>query len=149
AVPYVGRIDMADYLPDNLAELQHWLSGRPESHSWNHFSELVLDLENSSADSAAIASREKSLRQKLGSVRQANVLDEYPLGRPEQYPAVGFFYCAEAAARTKQQWRKIMSNVGRIVEPGGYLFMASLRNASHYTVDQPNGHNEVIPTASV
>jgi hypothetical protein len=149
AVPYVDQIDMADFLPDNIEELSQWQQGNDGSHNWNHVTKLVLELEGNVANSAAITAREKALRAKLRSIRSANVLQEFPLGEPVQYPAVGFFYCAEAAARTKVQWQAIMKNVAGVVERGGYLFMASLRNATYYTVGHADGSDEKIPTASV
>jgi hypothetical protein len=149
AVPYVERIDMADFLRDNLEELRQWQQGNGDSHNWNHVTKLILELEGNASDAAAIAERENSLRTKLRSIRTANALQELPLGEPLQYPAVGFFYCAEAAARSKEQWQAIMKNVAGLVERGGYLFMASLRNATYYTVQHADGSDERIPTASV
>ena len=149
AVPYVDRIDMADFLPDNLAELRSWLAGSPDSHDWNHFTRLILESEGKLAEPQAIAKRESELRSKLGAIEHVDVLREFPLGEPRRYPAIGFFYCAEAAARTKEQWAQILTGVTPMIERGGFLFMASLRNADYYTVNHPDAAAERIPTASI
>lgn len=149
AVPYVDRIDMADFLPDNLDELRKWRLRDANAHDWRHFTKLILELEQVVATPAAIEEREERLREKLRLIERADVLRELPLGEPRQYPAVGFFYCAEAAVRTKDEWARIMARIARMVEPGGHLMMASLRGAHYYTVDQSDGHSEVIPCACV
>lgn len=149
AIPYVRRIDMADFLPDNLAALRKWQARNPQSHNWQHFTKFILELEGHIVTPALIEEREEVLRQNLRFIKWANVLQKHPLGEPMQYPAVGFFYCAEAAARSKEQWITIMTNVTKMIEPGGHLFMASVRNTEYYSVDHSDGSTEQIPCASI
>jgi|AP95_1055475.scaffolds.fasta_scaffold07485_2 hypothetical protein len=149
SVPYVKSIQLADYLEDNLDELRKWAQEQGGAFDWNHFTEFILQLETADSSSVEITARESALRGKITHIRQANVLNESVLGEDRQFGAVGFFYCAEAATRTKPEWRKAVSNVARLVEPGGRMFMASCRNTDFYTVEIPGLPEEKIPTANV
>ncbi|MAE68374.1 hypothetical protein CL635_01010 [bacterium] len=149
ATPYVSSIQLADYLDGNLDELRNWIQSQETAFDWTHFTEFILQLESADSSAKAIAHRESTLRSKVVNIRHANVLDESVIGEDKQFGAVGFFYCAEAAAKTKPEWQKTIANVARLVEPGGRMFIASCRNTNFYTVKTDDGKDEVIPTASV
>ena len=149
ATPYVSSIQLADFLDDNLAELRKWIQSQNSAFDWTHFTEFILQLENVDSSAEAISRRESTLRDKIVNIRHANVLNESVLGEDNQFGAVGFFYCAEAAANTKPEWQNTITNVARLVEPGGRMFMASCRNTDYYTVKTDHGEDEVIQTVNV
>ncbi len=149
AAPYVEHIDMADYLIDNLDQIKLWSkqTDNNQGHNWKSFTKHILELEGIRPSMSDILSRERLLKTKIRNVTDCNVLDENPLGRAMLYPAVGFFYCAEEVTTSKNIWKEIMANVANLVTPGGYFFIAALKETDHYIIFSDNGREEKLPTA--
>lgn len=149
AVPYVSQITMGDIKGDNLHEIRKWKYKKNNSHDWNTFTKYILKLEGKSPSKKNIQHREDALRKKIRKICHADILKSHPLNPQKKFPVVGFFFCAEDAAKTKQSWRKIMRRVGNLVETNGALFMCSLVNAHFYTVRNVRGQLERIPCVRV
>ncbi len=43
---------MADYLPDNLEQIQLWLDNHPDAHNWDVHIKTALELEGDKAKTA-------------------------------------------------------------------------------------------------
>jgi hypothetical protein len=59
AARYAFRIDMADWLPDNLTEVQAWVNSTSANDDWNRFTHYILGCEGETPDARRIARREE------------------------------------------------------------------------------------------
>jgi hypothetical protein len=51
-IRFVDEIHMADYLPDNLEQIQLWLDNHPDAHNWDVHIKTALELEGDKAKTA-------------------------------------------------------------------------------------------------
>src|SRR3954465_5571798 len=64
AAKYAFRIDMADWLADNLAEGRRWLDAGTDNADWNRFTHYILDCEGGVPPNAGrIEGREELTRK--------------------------------------------------------------------------------------
>lgn len=148
--PYVDELALADFVPDNLFAIQRWLDDAPCAHNWDAHLKLALDMEarrdahagatesslaGASANTSALAQRRALLRTRA-SLRLGDLHRPYPLNDDSQFDLVTSFFCAETAAVSHQQWRKLMMNLCELLAPGGTLIIAVMRNVHYYTVGQ-------------
>jgi hypothetical protein len=150
---FVGRIDLADYLPQNLLEIAKWRDGLTEAHDWKHHFRGVLEC--SGDDANLLRERIEEYRAKLDSLRrcdlcregiwiprdESDVLDglngKSPGMLPPNYDLVTSFFCAECITqdtKVKTNWRSIISRIGSLVKDSGALFMAACRDCHRYRV---------------
>ena len=52
----------------------------------------------------------------------------------QAYDVLFIFYCADSATGDKAEWRRYMRNILGLLNPGGMLIMAALRNCRGYKV---------------
>ncbi|MEP7288970.1 MAG: guanitoxin biosynthesis pre-guanitoxin forming N-methyltransferase GntF [Chloroflexota bacterium] len=134
-VPFIEEFHIADYLPQNLAEIQKWLDDAPGAHDWDIYSRGILAIEGQAeVNDEAVEARKRLLRQRVTTLKIGNIRDDLPLGEAITYPLVTAFYVACSVARTKAEWMHYMRNVATLVAPGGVLIISALRNAEHYQV---------------
>ena len=133
-VPHVSTIDMADYLPENLAEVRRWYQRAPDAYNWRQYATLALELRNGGATMAGIEALEAAARTKIRRLLRCDLKKPHILGRPVSYPVVGAFYCTEEVGIATVQWEAVMANLCRAVAPGGHLFLSCLRNTDFYMV---------------
>jgi len=148
-VPYVSRIEIADYLSDNLDEIEVWKNKKENMHDWTFFTKKILELEGKMPSKEAVDEREKKLRGLVNKIGHCDLLNKKPLGYSKKYEAVGCFFCAEEVATTQQGWEWAMENISSLVADGGYLFLSALRNTDHYSIRTHNGEMQKLPTAFV
>jgi hypothetical protein len=133
-VPYVSTIDMADYLPENLAEVRRWHQSEPDAYDWRQYATLALELRSGGATKAGIEALEAAARRKIRRLLRCDLKEPHILGRPVSYPVIGAFYCTEEVGIATVRWEEVMANLCRAVAPGGYLFLSCLRNTDFYMV---------------
>jgi len=134
-VPYVQDLELADYLPENLQELRHWLNGEREAHDWDVYFRGVLELERGVAPTESmIAARKEEVRRKVTALRRADIRQEHPLGAPRTFDLVTSFYCLECVTSERGDWKECMERLSGLVKPGGTLIMAALRGCNGYKV---------------
>src|SRR5690349_24398131 len=63
AARYVFRIDMADWLPDNLTQVQSWVDATGANGDWNRFTHYILACEGETPDTRRIERREEQTRK--------------------------------------------------------------------------------------
>jgi SAM-dependent methyltransferase len=146
-VPKAQEIYLADYLPDNLAEVQRWLDGAQDAHDWTVFTRHILQLEGVAAPSAAdVEEREQEARRRITRLLCSDAGDDDPLGLDMRgyFPVVTTHYCAEGATSSKETWRVYMRNIASLVRPGGTLIVSACGAADYYAV----GHR-LFPCAGV
>lgn len=135
--PYVSRLDVADFLPQNLAEIEKWLDGDDSAHDWDIYIRGILAMERSASPSAAtIEARKRLVRQRVNRLLRCNIKNKLPLESAEQYPLVTAFYVADSVASIKADWFTYMTNITNLVEPGGLLMISALRNTLCYRVGE-------------
>lgn len=130
-IPYVKELHLADFLPENLKEIKKWLSDSSDAHSWGIYTQYVLELEGRGE---GIEIRENNMRKKITKLLPIDIYRHYPLGVPTTYSLVTSFYCADSVAKNKKDWKRCMANIFTLVEPGGVVILAALRNADSYNV---------------
>src|SRR4051812_41766068 len=128
-----SEIHLADYLPENLAELRRWLERDPGAHDWSPFVRYTLECEGRAEPAELeIRQREALARRKITRLLPADAGDPQPL--PERYATVVSAYCADSATADRATWEDYMRNIAGLVRPGGTFVTAALRGARHYLV---------------
>jgi hypothetical protein len=83
------------------------------------------------------------MEKRITQLLPIDIYRHYPLGTLKTYSLVTSFFCADSVTKNKDDWRKCMSNIFTLVEPGGTIILAALRNAVSYRVidqDFPSPH---------
>jgi hypothetical protein len=123
AVPWVDRLDMADFQESNLEEIRRWIRGDPGAFDWSIFlggARGVIDAEDGRG--GTLAEREALLRDRIRLMR-CDLRDSLPLGKPVQYPLVTSYYCSEWVIPSAAGWQETMHKIAALVASGGWLFL--------------------------
>jgi hypothetical protein len=130
--PFAERIDLADYLDANLNEIRKWLECRPDAHDWDNLFRGVLECEETGANE--LENRKRLYRSRVANLLHCDLRSADPIGRSDGYELVTSFFCPECVASSKDEWRAMMTEILRLVRPGGAVFFAAIRDAAHYEV---------------
>ncbi|MBS1121111.1 MAG: hypothetical protein H6Q90_3339 [Deltaproteobacteria bacterium] len=133
-VPWLQRLDMADFQEANLAELRKWLSQDPGAHDWSVFLNAkngVLEAEGSHR--TTLDKREALLRERV-KLMPCDLRNPQPLGRPATYPFVSAFYCLEWVEPTLAGWQQTMRYVMSMVEPGGWFLVVGVCDTTYCNI---------------
>jgi hypothetical protein len=135
--PYASEIYLADYLPENLAEIERWRRDEPGAHDWSAFARYTLECERpGSATPEAVASRMSLTRQRIARLEHCDAGLVDPLGPSYR----GFFatvlspFCADSITDDKQVWARYSRNIASLVRPQGLLLTIALRCCRRYKV---------------
>lgn len=135
--PYVERLDMADWLHDNLASVRDWAAGEPGATTWHHFTRYILECEDAKPPGwADIVRREARARSVIDRLIASDACQRYPLGRNRNgsYDLLVTGYCLDCISGERAVWRRAMHNVLAALRPGGALLLDSLWRCSAYQV---------------
>ncbi|UMP06875.1 guanitoxin biosynthesis pre-guanitoxin forming N-methyltransferase GntF [Amycolatopsis sp. EV170708-02-1] len=143
AAPYVSNITMSDYLLDNLEAIRAWQQKRPDAHDWKEFARLALQVEGASSSDESVAAREDTLRDKIHSVKQLDLLAA-PQPDEHGYGLVGAFFCLDSASDTMATWEKVMARASNLISPGGRLFASFLYDTGHYVISDDGNSDEEL-----
>jgi len=128
-----SEIHLADYLPQNLAEIERWLERDSSAHDWRPFVRYTLECEGLDAPTdEQLARREELTRAKVTRLLQADAGEAQPVG--ERYATVVSAYCADSATADRATWEAYMRHIAGLVEPGGVFITAALRRSHSYLV---------------
>lgn len=135
---YAARIDMADWLANNLSEVQRWLDAN-DSTDWHRFTQFILACEGARAADATVVSQRESLTR--GAIRNLRVSDarwQHPLGAKAfaHYDLLVSGFCIDAISSDKRVWRRCMSNVLSTLAPGGTVVLHFLHRCRAYKVGE-------------
>jgi SAM-dependent methyltransferase len=137
-VPYVGKIRMADYLPENLAEVRRWLGNDPLAFDWDPWLRGMMMAEEESPlgeDPEVELGRRKALMRSLVTqVGGADVRLPDPLNDGETFDLIGTWYCLECVGSDREAWRLYLRNLTSRLKPGGVLMLGALRQTTSYHV---------------
>ena len=128
-----SEIHLADYLPQNLAEIESWLRRDADAHDWRPFVRYTLECEGLDVPTEAqVTRREELTRAKVTRLLEADAGDAEPVG--ERYATVVSAYCADSATADRATWEAYMRHIAGLVEPGGVFITSALRRSRSYLV---------------
>jgi hypothetical protein len=138
AARYAFRIDMADWLPDNLEQVRAWVSRGEGNDDWHRFTHYILGCEGETAGMRRIERREDQTRKVIRNLHVSDARWTHPLG-PDRH---GFYdllvsgFCLDAVSSDKTVWRRCMRNVLSMLHEGGLLILHSLYRCKAYRVGE-------------
>ena len=146
AARYAFRIDMADWLPDNLTEVQAWVNSNGTNDDWNRFTHYILACEGEAPDARRIERREEQTRKVIRNLHVSDARWRHPLGPDRQgfYDLLVSGFCLDAVSSDKRVWQHCMSNVLSTLHEGGLLILHSLYRCKAYKVGE-----QMFPGADV
>lgn len=148
--PYVGAIDMADYLDRNLSAVRAWLGNTPTAFDWSHYAAHLVTATAAQPTEDAIAALEAQTRGKVRELMNCNILADFPLeDQNRRYDVVAVFYCAEEVATTVAGWHRAMESIARCIKPGGQLIMSCLYDSDFYLIVDDSGKETRLPAAKI
>ena len=136
AARYAFRIDMADWMPDNLTEVKAWVDATSANEDWNRFSHYILNCEGEVPDLRKIQRREDMTRKVIRELRVSDARWRHPLGPERQgfYDLIVSGFCIDAVSSDKRVWSGCMRNVLSTLHEGGLLILHSLYRCKAYKV---------------
>ncbi len=135
AAERMPEIYLADYVPENLAEIARWQRREPGAHDWSAFARYILECESgASATSQQIDARLELLRTKITGLVHADANLRDPLGPQFRgfFSAVLSPYCAESATGDRSIWTSFCRNIASLVRPDGLFLTSALRLCERY-----------------
>lgn len=143
--PYVGELHLADYVPENLSEIQKWLQGEAGAHNWDSNIRHVLEIERQTQVSKAeIEERKALMRRKVTTLKRCDLRQTQSLGKGAAYDLVLSAYCVDAATDSKQEWQRLTRNLLSLCADGGTIVLISSRKARRYKIE-----DKCFPEANV
>ena len=135
AAAYAFRIDMADWLPDNLAQVQAWVDCAT-NRDWNRFTHYILTCEGETPDPRRLERREEQTRKVIRNLHVSDARWRHPLGRDRAgfYDLLVSGFCLDAVSSDKRVWHRCMSNVLSTLGGGGLLILHALYRCKAYKV---------------
>jgi len=135
AAKYAFRIDMADWLADNLAAAREWLLADLDNPDWKQFTQFILGCEGiRNPDARQIDRREAHTRKVVRGLYLSDARWREPLGpqRVEFYDLIVSGFCLDAVSSEQRVWRRCMKNLLSMLQPGGTLIMHALHQCKSY-----------------
>jgi hypothetical protein len=138
AARYAFRIDMADWLPDNLTEVRAWVNSTGANDDWNRFTHYILACEGETPDARRIERREEQTRKVIRNLHVSDARWRHPLGPDRQgfYDLLVSGFCLDAVSSDKRVWHRCMCNVLSTLHEGGLLILHSLYRCKAYKVGE-------------
>ncbi len=137
----VSEIHFSDFLPQNLAEINRWVSGIRSTDLWDRYFEQALRCERrQDVTPEAIQQRMDLLRQKITHLLFCDAFSATPLkdNHRQTYDVVAANFVAESITETMDQWQSVVGNICSTLRPGGTLIMTALQGANYYSVSDRN-----------
>lgn len=149
---YTKMIHLADYMPENVAEIQKWAEKRGGAHGWEVFVGAILKSEGIDPTDDAISEREKEVRKKISSYSILDLKRQVDHKLQGSAPLVTSFFVADSATRSKNIFTKMTKRAFDIVADDGIFVSAYLGGCTRYLVGRKwlpcaNVNEEDIRTA--
>ncbi|MCB1624864.1 MAG: methyltransferase domain-containing protein [Pseudomonadales bacterium] len=135
ASKYAFRLDMADWLADNLAAARDWLLADIDNPDWKQFTQYLLACEGQIAPTnRQIDQREAQTRKVVRGLYLSDARWQQPLGpqRNEFYDLIVSGFCLDAVSDDQRVWRRCMQNLLSMLQPGGTLIIHALHRCRAY-----------------
>jgi len=147
--PHVDEIHMADYLAENLAQVELWRNAAAGAHDWTQYAAMALRHAGIPPTPEAVATREELTRRKITRTFACDLKVETQADVRGEYDAVGCFYCAEEIGISPEEWRRVLACATDHLRPGGTFYMAALAEMRSYHVVDAAGTRIDFPCAYV
>ena len=137
ATPYAFRIDMTDWLADNLVCVRDWLAADANNTDWTRFTRFLMTAEGRRRiDATRIREREQRTRKVVRGLYVSDARWRHPLGPDHEgfYDLLVSGFCLDAVSSDKRVWRRCMRNVLSMVAPGGTTILHFLHRCRAYKV---------------
>ena len=135
ASKYALRIDMADWLEDNLDEAREWLSADESASQWNRFTRYVLACEGHALpDDRTVLEREALTRNVVGGLYVSDARVRQPLGptREAFFDFIITGFCIDAISSDRRVFRRCLGNITSMLLPGGTFIIHALHRCKAY-----------------
>jgi NNMT/PNMT/TEMT family len=153
--PLVDNFILADYMAENLDEIDLWRRRDDLAHDWNMFARATLAAERgrrhrtvASSRASTAREREEHVRQRIAALRLVDLHLTDPLlpsahdvvpGEDAEltrdtFLVVTSFFCADSATASRSTFRMMLRNLGSLIEDGGLLLAAFLGGCDRYKV---------------
>jgi NNMT/PNMT/TEMT family len=144
-IPHVGELHFADYLEENLQEIEAWLGGAKDAHNWDLWLGHTLFLETGRQPLLSeIRDRKEMLRTKTTAILKGDLRATPIVQGDRRYDLITSFFCVDAATTAKDEWFMFMKRLIGLAKPGADVFLVSCREAGHYSVG-----SKTFPEANV
>jgi hypothetical protein len=136
----VKDIHLCDYSDANLNEVRKWLQNTSDAFDWHDFVEKAMEFErhvcnkNENVSEVEIKQREDLIRHRVSHIFSCDANCSPPIAYPYSYDVLISTCCADSATTEKVTWRKYLKNICSLVNPGGFLLLSALEEASYYMV---------------
>ncbi|MBK6599648.1 MAG: hypothetical protein IPG25_17910 [Proteobacteria bacterium] len=135
ASQYAFRIDMADWLADNLSASRDWLLADIDNPDWKQFTHYILGREgHAEPTNQQVEQREAHTRKVVRGLYISDARWRQPLG-PERdafYDLIVSGFCLDAVSDDQLVWRQCMQNLLSMLQPGGTLIIHALHQCRAY-----------------
>lgn len=143
---YFDKLHCGDYLSDNRAFVQKFVTEAPGALPWEHYAEFYLEKQNRLVSPEAISELLSLTRKKIGEdIFPTNLMALPVVNNGILYDAISCFYCLEEVARTEQGLFDIVKNVAERIKPGGAFMASCLANSEFYLLKNDDGSVTEIP----
>ena len=135
ASKYVFRMDMADWLADNLSEAREWLCADDSTPEWKRFTRYVLGCEGHlQPDHTRVTQREALTRKVVRGLYVSDARLRQPLGpsRDGFYDLIITGFCIDAISSDPRVFRRCLRNVTSMLQPGGTFIIHALHQCNAY-----------------
>ena len=144
-IPFVQKLHLSDYLPQNLNEIKHWLANGNDSFNWDVCTAYLLEKDGIEPTADNIAKWSNELRAKVGKILPGDITKEWPLlDEKSQYDLLVSLFCADSITNSKTEWHQYMKNLFNLAAPQGTIIIGALRNCPFYRVGE-----QYFPCANV
>jgi NNMT/PNMT/TEMT family len=136
----VSEIHFSDFLPQNLAEINRWVSDIRTTDIWDRYFEQALRCERQATTPSDVQQRMELLRRKITHLLFCDAFSSRPLkdNHRQTYDVVAANFVAESITETMDQWQSVVGNICSTLRPGGTLIMTALQGAKYYSVSDRN-----------
>ena len=141
------EIYLADYLADNLSQIDRWIKASEGMFDWTPHTRFVLgELLQRPGGEEVVRRYENGIRSKVTSLLTGDAYRRDPLGRMGRgrFPVVLSLFCADSITDDRNEWAALLRNIYSLVAPGGFFVMGALIGCASYRVGA-----ERIPSANL
>lgn len=134
ACQHVSKITFSDYADTNRREIQLWKDNDAKCHNWTPYIHHVVSNFEGNSKPGAVDQRTRELRNKIDQIIPCDVKSEDMLGPYQKlFDVVHTNLCLEIVCETPADFINALSNLRKLVKPGGYLLCLTAKEGSWYT----------------
>lgn len=134
ACQHVSKITFSDYAETNRREIRMWKENDAKCHDWTPYIHHVVSTLEGNREPGAVAQRTTELRNKIDEIISCDVKSEEMLGpHHKRFDVVHTNLCLEIVCETAVNFTDALSNLKKLLKPGGYLLCLTAKEGSWYT----------------